>query len=321
MNRSMRRLFLAGAVVAVPAAINAVIAAHAASMEQQLPGEIGYYDWVHGRVAYYRLGQGPPLLLVHNPHAGGSAWEWRKVFPELANRYTVYALDLLGFGLSDKPNIAYSGVIYADLVHDFLEDVVHEPAIGIGSALGASYLVNVAVRRPERMARLVLANPLGTTMTESPIIERAAWEILHTPVLGETIYNAMTARAQLERELRQHMYFDPAMVTRDVVRTVNAFAHLPGSRFAASAFITGRLDLPIRLAFAALTQPVLLVWGREAYYAPVADAADLLYRAPQARLEIIDECGMLPHDEKAGEFLSMVKVFLAEPAGGEERAA
>jgi len=320
MNKSLRNLLLAGAAVAVPATINAIIAARAGQAEQPLPGELGYYDWVHGRVVFYRLGQGPPLLLIHHPHAGGSSWEWRKVFPALANEYTVFALDLLGFGLSEKPNVPYSGRLLAELVHDFLEDVVVEPAHAIGSGLSASYLVNVAVRRPNCLQKLVLVNPTGMAAAALPPVEQVAFRALSSPVLGTSLYNTIVSRQALLEELRRHIYYDPAMVAPAMVNDIYTFAHQPGSQFAAAAYFSGRLSLPMRLAFSSLTQPALLVWGRDAYYTPVGDAMDLLYRHPQAELEIIDECGMIPHDEKAGEFLQAAKEFLRKPMGEEQAA-
>jgi len=320
MNKSLRNLLLAGAAVAVPATINALIASRAGQAEQPLPGDLAYYDWVYGRVAYYRMGQGQPLVLIHNPNAGGSSWEWRKVFPELANHYTVYALDLLGFGLSDKPNVGYSGRMLAELVHDFLEDVIPAPANAIGSGLGASYLVNVAVRRPDGLQKLVLVNPTGLTAMATPPVETVTWSAMRAPVLGTSLYNAVVSRQAMLEELRRHVYYDPAMVTDAVVNDLYTFAHQPGSQYAAAAFMSGRLSLPMRLAFSSLALPTLLLWGRDAYYTPVADAADLLYRHPQAKLEILDECGMIPHDEKAGEFLQLAEPFLRK-AEGEEQAA
>ena len=320
MNKSLRNLLLAGAAVAVPATINAVIASRVGQAEQPLPGDLGYYDWIYGRVAFYRLGQGQPLVLIHNPNAGASSWEWRKVFSELANHYTVYALDLLGFGLSEKPNVPYSGRMLAELVHDFLEDVIAEPVHAIGSGLGAAYLVNVAVRRPNELRKLVLVNPTGQTTVASPPVEQLAWRTLRSPVLGASLYNAMVSRRAITEELRRHIYYDPAMATPAVVNDLYTFAHQPGSRYAAAAFISGRLSLPMRLAFSSLTQPALLIWGHDAYYTPVGDAMDLLYRHPQARLEILDECGMLPQDEKAGEFLQLTEDFLRKPLGEEQAA-
>jgi pimeloyl-ACP methyl ester carboxylesterase len=74
------------------------------------------------------------------------------------------------------------------------------------------------------------------------------------------------------------------------------------------------------LPFSALTQPTMLVYGSNAYYTPVADAADLVYRYPQARLTVIQNSGMLPHDEEAGDFLYVVNDFLASVTGEEQAA-
>lgn len=320
MRKSMRNVLLAGAVVAVPAAFNAMIAARAPRAEIPLPGDIAYYDWVYGRVAFYRLGQGPPLLLLHTPALGNSAWEWRKVFPDLATRYTVHALDLLGFGLSDKPAFAYTGSMYADLVHDFLEDVIGTPAHVAGAGLSAAYAVNMAVRRPELIKRLALINPTGTTRVTSAVARTLTSLAFLTPVFGTTAYYHVAARANIERELKEHIYYDPAMVTPDVVDTLYASAHQSGSQYAVGALMAGQLDLPMRLAFADLQQPVMLIWGREAAYTPVSDATDLLVRAPQSTLQVIDACGMLPQDEHAGETIRLLREFFAHDMPGEMAA-
>lgn len=320
MNRSTRGLLWAAGAVAVPAAINAVIASRAAKSEQPLPGDIGYYAWVYGQVAFYRLGQGSPVLLVHNPNAGGSAWEWRKIFPELANHYTVYAIDLLGYGLSEKPDILYSGGLFADLLHDFVQDVIGQRTHAIGSALSASYLVNVAVRRPESIERLVLVNPTGTTNNWSTAAQSVADGVLDSPLLGTSIYNSIVSKRNIERELREHTYYDELMATPELVQFLYASSHQRGCQHAAAAFVSGKLDLPMRMAFSDLTQPVLVIWGRDAFYTPVGDAADLLYRHPQARLNIYDNCGMLPQDEKAGDFLRDVRDFFEAVNPGEMAA-
>ncbi len=317
MNRTMRGMLWMGAAVALPAAMNAFIATRAGAMQPSLPGDVAYYDWVYGRVAYYRAGIGPPLLLVHQPHAGGSAGEWRAVFLELANRFTVFAPDLLGFGLSEKPNIRYTGPLFADLLNDFLQDVIAVPASAIGSGLAAAYLVNTAVRRPEALERLVLVNPTGCTMNLPRYAAAAGQLLLRLPVFGESAYNVMVSRAALARELVEHIYYDPLLVTPEMVQALYTRAHQPGARHAAAAYITGRLDLPMRMAFSLLQKPALLVWGRDAYYTPVTDAVDLLYRQPDTRLEILDECGMLPHDEQAGIFLTRAADFLTRSEPGE----
>jgi len=145
--------------------------------------------------------------------------------------------------------------------------------------------------------------------------------LLRTPVFGESAYYALVSRAAIARELTQHTYYDPLLVSPGMVRTRYQLAHQPGARFAASAYLTGRLDLPMRMAFSLLDKPILLLWGRDAYYTPVTDAADLRYRQPGARLEILDECGMLPHDECVGDVLRLTVDFLTRPEEDVRRAA
>ncbi len=316
MHKLLRRALWTGALVGAPALANAMIAARAGTPTTPLPGDIGYYEWTYGRVTYYRMGTGTPLLLVHHPSVGGSAWEWRKVFPALAESFTVYAVDLLGCGLSDRPALPYTGPLLADLVHDFLEDVVGQAASAIGSGLGAAYLVNVAVRRPQFLDRLVLVNPVGSVVMGSALLEEAARLAMAAPVVGETVYNALTRRAALAQALAR-VYFDPRAVTPELIDTTYTLAHQPGSRYAGGAYLTGGLDCPMRLAFADLTQPVMLVWSRDATHTPAADAADLVYRQPKARVEIMERCGLVPHDEAAGIFLTLAQKFLQEPEIGQ----
>src|SRR6266550_1607312 len=79
-------------------------------LESILPGNAHIYRWRHGHIFYKTLGRedAPPLVLLHAPGIGASAYEMRKIMDALAQKYHVYALDLLGFGLSDHPQIDYS---------------------------------------------------------------------------------------------------------------------------------------------------------------------------------------------------------------------
>ncbi len=112
---------------------------------------------------YTTLGEGPPIVLIHGVHAAASTFEMDKIFEPLARGHTVYALDLIGFGKSERPAAAYSGELYADLVGDFLAEVVREPAIVLGSSLGAAYAVAAAGQRPELVRALILISPTGQT--------------------------------------------------------------------------------------------------------------------------------------------------------------
>jgi pimeloyl-ACP methyl ester carboxylesterase len=131
----------------------------------------------------------------------------------------------------------------------------------------------------------------------------------------------MMSMAGIESYLKERVYYDPTFVSPDMVRFLHSCAHQRGSQFGAAAFIAGRLDLPMRMAFSDISQPVLMVWGADAFYTPLSDSVDLLYRHPQAQLVVLEHCGMLPQDEKAGEFIRLVRDFLPQIGEAEEEAA
>src|SRR6266566_113675 len=161
-----KTMLAGGAGMAALAALNTVIQ-HSASEpdESALGGEAHFFRWKHGRVFYKTSGAdnaGPPLIFIHGVGAGSSSFMWRKNFDELARDFRVYALDLLGFGFSDKPAAAaYSADLYVELIADFLHDVAGHPANVIASSLGAAYAIRVADEHPELIKALVLNAPTG----------------------------------------------------------------------------------------------------------------------------------------------------------------
>ena len=85
-----------------------------------------FYDWRFGQVYYTKTGSGSPLLLVHDLAPAASSYEWDLLLKDLSADHTVYCLDLLGCGRSDKPNLTYTNYFYVQLINDFIEHVIHE---------------------------------------------------------------------------------------------------------------------------------------------------------------------------------------------------
>ena len=98
-----------------------------------LPGSMHDWTWRGWRVRSTTLGDGPPIVLVHGAHAAASSFEMRGIFEPLSQRHTVYAIDLLGFGKSERPKAPYSGRLYAELLTAFLGEVVGRSAVVVGS--------------------------------------------------------------------------------------------------------------------------------------------------------------------------------------------
>ncbi len=132
-------------------------------LESPLPGESHYYKWKRGYIFYKVLGkpEAPPLLLLHSPGLVASAYEMRNMIEPLAQHYRVYAPDLLGFGISDRPSIDYSADIYVALCRDFLTDIVKHQATIVASRISCNYAVATAATSPNLCERLVLISPVA----------------------------------------------------------------------------------------------------------------------------------------------------------------
>jgi pimeloyl-ACP methyl ester carboxylesterase len=306
---------LAGSAgVAALAAINASIRRNAKEPEENaLGGEAGWFDWREGRVFYKQAGahnQGPSLLFLHGIGAGSSSFMWRKNFDALAEDFHVYALDLLGFGLSDKPATApFSADLYTELIADFIREVARAPAHIVANSLAGAFSIRVADEQPELVRSLILITPTGAdSLRVRPGMTGAAfYGLLQSPVLGTSFYNVMSSERSIRDYARRQLFYDPARVTNRLVTQLYAASHQEGAQHAIAAFLSGFLNTDTRDAFARLAQPVTLVWGKQDRTVPIERAAALLSLNPRADFEIFDRCRMTPHEEHPEKFNALVR--------------
>ena len=317
MRIPYKGLAAVGAAAAGAAAVNAAIGRRAGSMRSVIGGHERIYNWRLGKIFYAVAGSGEPILFVHGIGAGASSFEWRRNFEPLADSFTVYAIDLLGFGLSDKPDVAYSPSIYAQLIADFILDVIGRPADVAASSHGAAYAILAAERHRLIISRLLLSCPTGIGVADKrrpmSFVLSAA---LRLPIFGQSVYYGLTSRPSIETYLKSQIYADPASVTAEVVDHYYTASHQPGADRPIRAFVAGHLNVSVRKEFAALSQPVALVWGEQAKIAPVDAAKCFLEVNPQARLEVLDHSAQLPHEERAEAYNELARDVFARPPEG-----
>ena len=116
-----------GAVIGAAATYNALATQHVDPLDNALGGDERWFEWRGFRIAYTVRGSGPPVLLVHGIHAAASSFEWRDNVAVLGQSFTVYTIDLLGFGRSERPSIRYSGRLFTALMDDFAAQVIAGP--------------------------------------------------------------------------------------------------------------------------------------------------------------------------------------------------
>lgn len=284
------------------------------------------YTW-RGRhdVHFERRGLGDPLLLVHNVYPGASREEFVHNVAELAHHYTVYSPDLLGFGDSAAPRLKYTAGLYIDLLHDFIRDVIapahHLAPHAMSAGLSCAYLAEVAARDADALGRLVFVCP----RSEPTGLDAPRWAariqrlVLTTPGMGSGFYETAAGRYGI-RQYLNGCFYDPRGVTDDLVGRLLYNAHRPGSIHAYASLITGYLDHPLLESLPRVSNPLLLVWGRQARPTPVEHSVRLLALAQDVRLRVIERAGSWVHDERAAEVDRLVVPFLDGEMPQEQRA-
>jgi pimeloyl-ACP methyl ester carboxylesterase len=275
--------------------------------------EVRTFQWRGHTVAFTRRGAGGlPVLLVHGMHPGASAFEWRHVTDALAAEHTVYTVDLLGFGRSARPRVAYGPRLYQALIADFAAQVVRQPVALVGAGRSAAYAIALAARDPGRFPAVIAIAPTGLIRATG---DRAAWSrlrraLIAIPGLGTMLYHASVSPVRIRRWL-ERAYMDDDLVTDALVDAYHASARERGAKWARSALEAGRLDLDVHAAMRHLRQPLLVAWGARASHVPADEMLGFLALRPDAQVALIDLAGDLPHDERPGEFLSAARDFLA----------
>lgn len=254
---------LASSIIAAAVALRHIIDTPQ-PLESILPGEAHLYRWRHGHIFYKILGNrdAPPLVMLHTPSLGNSAYEMRKIVGALAQEYRVYALDLLGFGLSDHPSIDYTSETYIAMCHDFLTQVVGQPVTLLASGLSCNYAVHVAYRYPNTCSRLILISPSELFEVQQP---PKIWRsVLQRPLGRFLLYPLLTTRPALQLNMKQQHTAQQGQLIASDVDYLYATTHQFGAEHAPMARLAGDLNVDASKEFDALQQPTLIIWGARA---------------------------------------------------------
>jgi pimeloyl-ACP methyl ester carboxylesterase len=277
-------------------------------------GEERRYYWRGWKLAYQVAGRAdaPPVLLVHGIYAGASSYEFRNNLRELAEDFRVYALDLLGCGLSERPRRSYGPEDIAAQIEDFAREEIGTATHLIASSLSAALIVPAAVRSPRLFKKMVLVCPtgLGSLDRSSGRLGDGIYSLFRTPVLGDSLYHAIVSRPGIRYYLGSMAYHDPKFVTDELVEDYYHTGHQPGGRYLPAAFISGKLNLGLSNYWSRVPHKTLVAWGQEARIAPVSQAQRFARTNPRAELKVFRNAALLPHDERAETFNEEAKKFL-----------
>ncbi|GAB3672311.1 alpha/beta fold hydrolase [Halopiger thermotolerans] len=297
---------------------NRLLTRRAGDLENPLVGVERTYRWRGIETTYTVAGDpnDPDMLLLHGIYTGATSNEFAPVFEQLAEDYHVIAVDLPGFGRSERPPLLYSPTLYSEFVRDFAADVTDEPIV-VASSLTAALAVDAAGEEESEFEHLVLICPTDETADERPWLRT----LLRTPVVGTTLYNLLASKPSIRYFYDRDGYYDSDRIDDEEVRYAWDSAHQPGARYAPASFAAGMLDpdtdseFDLKTELAALETPTTLVWGRDAELVPLRDGRDLA-EAADTDLVVIDYATQLPHAEHPDKFVEYLTAELLH-AGAE----
>jgi pimeloyl-ACP methyl ester carboxylesterase len=312
---------LASSIVAAAVALRHIIDTPQ-PLESILPGEAHLYRWRHGHIFYKILGNrdAPPLVLLHTPSLGNSAYEMRKIVGALAQEYRVYALDLLGFGLSDHPSIDYTSETYIAMCHDFLTQVVGQPVTLLASGLSCNYAVHVAYRYPSICSRLILISPSELFEVRQP--PKVWTAVLQRPLGRFLLYPLLTTRSALQLNIKQQHAAHQGQLIASDIDYLYATTHQFGAEHAPMARFAGDLNVDASKEFDALQQPTLIIWGARAL-----NNARFISREQhlpaRAEIVLIQDADVSVHEEYPALVVGNIRGWnttgTQSPAGEEEK--
>lgn len=267
--------------------------------------------WVRYRVT----GEGPPIVLVHGLLCSSRIWEG--LAERLSGRFTVYSLDLTGFGESDKPLSVYGVRHGSRLLYTFCSHFEIRHATIVGHDIGGNMAVKLAADHPDTVDRLVLvAAPADEEQIDLPT---ALW-LATLPVVGAVFYS-LGQYVRPVRELWMRSFVSeredlPEEVVEDAGRSTPAAVR-------ASYDVTRREVGRGRLArqTRGFDKPLLVVCGEEDRIVDPQSSASWTRAAPRSEARLIEECGHLPMVERPDEFEAQILEFLTGETGDLEGPA
>lgn len=264
------------------------------------------------KTRYWELGEsGSPVLFVHG--LGSFIEHWEQNLTEFSKHHRVYAIDLVGFGLTEKPTVSYSIPFLAKFVQDFMNSKGIKNTSMIGNSLGSMIAIELYLLNPNIVDKLILLDGgfFGRKIA-------AAFRILSVPFVGEWL---MRPNRDGTEQFLKLMFFDQSFVTEKLVditfernsQAGSAKAYLETLRSSANIFGLKRAFINRTIANKnRLTSPTLIIWGKNDNVLPVEYAFQAEEILPNATIQIFDNCGHMPQIECAEKFNDLAVSFLAE---------
>lgn len=262
------------------------------------------------KLFYEEKGNGPPILLIHG--FGASTYTWRHIAPDLARDYRVIAVDMKGFGQSDKPfDDGYSVFDQADLLAQLIEDLDLRDLTIVGHSFGGGVALVLVLDQDERLkgriSKLVLLDSIAYPQ-DIPMFFR----MLNMPLVSHLGVRMVPPSVQTRIAL-QIAYLDNSKIEDEEVETYAAPLRTAAGKHA--IIHSARQIMPegieeLSRRYKTIEQPTLIVWCDHDRIVPLDVGLKLRRTLPNSTLRLVEECGHMPQEEQPEATLGLLRDFL-----------
>lgn len=270
----------------------------------------GKFVTVDGKkVHYIEKGNGSPIILIH-----GFLYNtvmWKKNIDALAEKFKVYAIDLWGWGFSERlKENEYSFELYGKQIIGFMDALDIKKASLTGQSMGGGISVYVAAHHPERVNRLILVDPAVI-----PYPMTATGKVYQFPFVGEFL-NAIPGDTLMKNNIKTVWFYDKNKVTDEYVKEVLQPFCIEGSYAGMMYILRNVLKEPYvekeANLLSKLNKPTLIIHGREDKAIPLDKSEALNDLWMESKLVIFEKAGHTPHEEYPEKFNKIAIDFLSE---------
>lgn len=272
-----------------------------------------YYEWRFGKIRFTKKGAGCPILLLHDLIPGSSQYEFNAIVTTLSKTNEVYAIDLLGYGLSDKPNLTYTNYLYVQLISDFIKKIIGKKTDILATGSSFSIALMACHNDPEIINRIVGINPesiYNLNMIPSNYSKIQKF-LLDSPILGTFIFNLLTTRKNIEFDFKENYIHNQTIIGIDLIEAYLESCRInkSSSKYAVSSFIAKYTNTNILHALKEINNSIYLICGKEE--SEVATLIDnYTYYNSSIESSIVNNAKHFPHLEEPKEFIKILALYL-----------
>lgn len=312
-NKLLTLLILSAGAATTTAVINKCIKISATSKNILNNPEAQCFKWRLGNIHYTKTGSGKPLLLVHDLNPASSGYEWSSMIGRLSETYTVYTIDLLGCGRSEKPNLTYTNYLYVQLLSDFIKSEIGHRTDVIATGASAALVTMACGNSPELFDRLMFVNPDSLLSCSQVSGQHAKFYkfLLDLPIVGTLVYHIATCRKSLTEEFKTNYFYNPYSVKASILDAYYEGAHLgvsPKSVYASVRCHYTKCNIINSLK--KIDNSIYLIGGGALEFMEERFAEYKDYN-PALEYAMIPNTKYLPQLEKPGEFLKAVQTYFS----------